>query len=92
MAEYWRTKPQRLDQPSDPTRPHLDHDHEQPFMSEYDRHRLALLSQSVNEEDWQLELHRYLQDVPADVTRDTNIVDWWSVSHTVLLLISAVTN
>jgi hypothetical protein len=48
-------------------------------MSDYDRLRLSLVTQGVSE-DWRLELRRYLQDVPADVTRDADIVDWWSVS------------
>jgi hypothetical protein len=26
-----------------------------------------------------MELRRYLKDVPEDVTRDTDIVEWWSV-------------
>ena len=79
MTEYWRTRPQHPASGSDNDN---DNDNEEPFMSEYDRHRLSLLTHG-SDEDWQLELRRYLQDIPADVTRDTNIVDWWSVSlHT----------
>ena len=27
------------------------------------------------------ELHHYLSDIPSDVTRGTNIVEWWAVCH-----------
>lgn len=79
MNEYWKTRPQRPGQPSIPSQLPLDSDQEEPFMSEYDLLRLKLLAESVNE-DWQLELQRYLQDVPLDVSRNTDIVNWWSVS------------
>jgi hypothetical protein len=49
------------------------------FTSEFDRHRQALVSREEDEE-WESELRRYLRDVPADVTKDTDIVEWWSVS------------
>jgi hypothetical protein len=78
MAKYWRTRPQQIDRPPSPTQSPSENDNE-PFMSDYDRLRLSLVTQGVSE-DWRLELRRYLQDVPADVTRDADIVDWWSVS------------
>ncbi|KAF5378162.1 hypothetical protein D9615_007596 [Tricholomella constricta] len=53
-----------------------DEDREDSFLSEFDRHRLTLLTDETD--NWQSELRRYLKDVPADVTRDTDIVAWWS--------------
>lgn len=41
-------------------------------------HRLTLLSNGAHEEG-RIELRRYLGDRPSDVTRDTDIVEWWSV-------------
>jgi hypothetical protein len=61
-------------------------------MSEYDIHRRALLNESISNEDWQLELRRYLSDVPAEVTRDTDIVDWWSVSYSIAFNLGAYSN
>jgi hypothetical protein len=46
--------------------------------SEFDRHRLTLVSEE-QEEGWQAEIRRYLKDLPANVTKDTNIVAWWQV-------------
>jgi len=48
------------------------------LLSEFDRHRLTLLSGQEGE-GWQAELHRYLDDMPANVTKDTDIVKWWQV-------------
>ena len=50
--------------------------------SEFDRHRRLLLVQSAGSraEGWAMELRRYLGDLPADVNKETNIVDWWAVS------------
>jgi hypothetical protein len=50
--------------------------------SEYDRHRRMLVQQAIYEHNagWAAELRRYLKDMPEDVTKDTDIVQWWSVS------------
>jgi len=81
MSNYWNNRPQY--QPLARSTPSLtsdsDHEVEASFLSEFDRHRLTLVTQGADEE-WQLELRRYLQDLPMDVTRDTDIVVWWSVS------------
>jgi hypothetical protein len=61
-----------------PTSPIDSESHQESFVSEFDKHRHTLITQGVNEE-WQLELRRYLQDMPAEVTRETDIVLWWSV-------------
>jgi hypothetical protein len=49
------------------------------ILSEFDRHRLMLLSSQVEGEGWRAELRSYLKDMPADVTKDTDIVEWWQV-------------
>ncbi|KIM52670.1 hypothetical protein SCLCIDRAFT_140622 [Scleroderma citrinum Foug A] len=50
--------------------------------SDFDHHCRLLLTQSANSraEGWVMELCRYLGDLPADVTKETNIIDWW-VKH-----------
>jgi hypothetical protein len=47
---------------------------------EYDRLRKGLLTRSIRDEGWRAELRRYLDDIPADVSKDTDIVAWWGVS------------
>ena len=53
--------------------------------SDFDRHRrLLLTAQSASNsgaEAWATELRRYLGDLPADVTKEMNILDWWAVSN-----------
>jgi len=79
MEQYWKihsttppvvtTKdPNDLAQPS----------HES-LLSKFDCHHLALLSSQDEDEGWQSEMRRYLKDLPADVTKDTDIVKWWQV-------------
>lgn len=62
-------------------------------VSQFDRLRKKLAKQDDNE-GWESELRRYLKDLPANVTKDTNILVWWSVGpHTffhLLLLINSV--
>lgn len=50
--------------------------------SEYDRHRRILVQQAVYEHNagWAAELRRYLKDMLEDVSKETDIVQWWSVS------------
>jgi hypothetical protein len=53
MSEYWKTCPQP------PPTPHAalpDPDHEDSFLSEFDRHCLTLLAQGGVNEEWQMEL------------------------------------
>ncbi|KAH9032689.1 hypothetical protein EDB85DRAFT_2145435 [Lactarius pseudohatsudake] len=74
MEEYSTTSLQP--QPPSPASPTSSIGLPEPFLSEFNWHQLQLLSQGSNEE-WWLELWQYLQDVPADVTRDTDIIHWW---------------
>ncbi|KAG1894177.1 uncharacterized protein F5891DRAFT_961987 [Suillus fuscotomentosus] len=50
--------------------------------SEYDRHRHMLVQQAVHEHNtgWAAELRRYLKDMPDNVSKETDIVQWWAVS------------
>ena len=89
MAEYWATQPRAQNaMPNTPPLSPSAFNHECPaasFLSEFDRHHLQLILQG-NSEEWQSELRRYLDDVPADVTRDIDIVKWWQVCpHLVII-------
>jgi hypothetical protein len=80
MEQYWKARPTAP--PIVPT------DRAQPIheslLSEFDRHRLALLSSQDEDEGWQSEMRRYLKDLPADVTKDTDIVKWWQVCMSIV--------
>jgi hypothetical protein len=49
--------------------------------SEYDRHRHELVEKASHQyhSDWRAELRCYLADMPDNVLKDTNIIEWWSV-------------
>jgi hypothetical protein len=78
MEQYWKARPT-----TSRTAPTESLDDVQPndesILSEFDRHRLHLLSSHDDDEGWQSEMHRYLKDLPADVSKDTDIVNWWQV-------------
>jgi hypothetical protein len=50
--------------------------------SEYDHHRRVLVENASREYNagWRAELRRYISDMPDDVSKDTDIIEWWSVS------------
>jgi hypothetical protein len=47
---------------------------------EYDRLRRGLLAKAIQNEGWRSELCRYLEDIPSHVNKETDVVEWWSVS------------
>ena len=51
--------------------------------SDYDRHRRMLVDQALREHNtgWRAELRRYLSDIPNDVSKDTDSIEWCSVTY-----------
>ena len=88
MSEYYKTRPLAAARPqAPPRRPESntkknnasDSDSSEDDATKFDRHRKQLIAQDL-EEGWASELERYLDDMPADVKKYTDIVAWWSVS------------
>ncbi len=81
MQEYW---PKRLFRPEptavDAAPPAAATEGADPA-DEYDRARLKRLQSVDSEDGWKHELQRYLDDPARDVKRDTDTVQWWSVSY-----------
>jgi hypothetical protein len=75
MEQYWKSRPTAppIVLTEDPQPSHDS------ILSDFDRHRLTLLSNRDEDEGWQSEMRRYLKDLPTDVTKDTDIVKWWQV-------------
>jgi hypothetical protein len=77
MRKYWKsntkTKPATKRNTTSPAA------FDNSVLSEFDRHRLSLIEKE-EEEGWPAELRRYLKDMPDDVTKNTDIVEWWQVS------------
>jgi hypothetical protein len=86
MAKYYLTRPGA--KPAVATTPHTNAGIPPPtqgdVLSEFDRFRLGRVTRD-NEEGWASELRRYLKELPADVTKDTDIVKWWQVRCSVVL-------
>jgi hypothetical protein len=78
METYYKKRPRAEPAQPPPTPFDADEEHLPAKMlsSEYDRYRQSLL-QTDDGEGWTSELRRYLNDRPGDVTKDTNIVNWW---------------
>ena len=74
MEDYYERRPGR----SSGTSSTAENEETDTTLSEYDRYRQSL----VNEDDdkgWNLEYCRYLNDWPANVKKDMDIVQWWQV-------------
>ena len=53
-------------------------------VSEYDKHRNTLLTQDTHE-GWASELRWYLGTMQWDVTKETDIVQWWQVCYLIAI-------
>jgi len=86
MEKYWKNRPQAPPArvlPTDVTSGDVGLGSTS-VLSDYDRYRLTLLS-TTECDGWEAELRRYLKDVPADVSSDTDIVEWWQVCPTIFI-------
>ena len=92
MEEYWNNGNPQENTPEPTAEP-------QPAKSDkritpYDHRCHALLEKMVTYADpsgWKAELRTYLASIPADVSRHTDIIAWWSVSHLQCLVPSMLT-
>jgi hypothetical protein len=74
MEKYYSQRPRRL--------PAASSESSIPagtLLSEFDRYRQTLMNKD-DIEGWASELRRYEKDRPVDVTKNTDIVQWWQVS------------
>ena len=86
MASYWQ-EPQLADKDLESTGNATGSDkhtdiHAWPLESKFDRHHCQLIKQSspgCGANGWASELCRYLGDLPADVDKQTDIIQWWQV-------------
>ncbi len=76
MAQYYENRPsapavnQSARNPSASTKARV--------LSEFDKHWETLLADDARE-GWASELRRYLGTMERDVTKDTDLVEWWQV-------------
>ena len=60
--------------------------------SDCDHHQHHALEQAGHKNNigWSIELCRYLEDLPTDVSKDTDIITWWSVCIFFFIFISSI--
>jgi hypothetical protein len=56
-----------------------------PSDDEYDRLHRGMLAKAIQNKGWCMELCRYLDDMPSNVTKDMDVIEWWGVSHAILV-------
>lgn len=49
-------------------------------LSEFDKHRKSLLAEDA-QEGWASELCHYLSTMERNVTKETDLIEWWQVSN-----------
>jgi hypothetical protein len=90
MARYYNTRPiaipvQRGAGTQD------DKDDEASILSEFDKHRKTLLTADADE-GWAAELGRYTGTMQREVTKNTDLVEWWQVRDCQCLVLFIVTH
>src|SRR5271168_2672224 len=78
MAQYYKDRP-AVPAQQENTGSHSTETAEVPVLSEFDKLRETLLTDDA-EEGWAAELRRYLGTMQQNVTKDTDLVEWWQVS------------
>jgi hypothetical protein len=80
MAQYYQNRPSTTttttQQPHGEDHP--DQRDDAPVVSEFDKLRETLRTDDL-EEGWASELRRYFGTMQRDVSKDTDLVEWWQV-------------
>ena len=81
MYKYYQSRPSTVNRSA---QTQATTSSETAILSEFDKHRETLLSEDT-EEGWASKLRRYLGTMQRDVTKQTDIVEWWQVSKLKLI-------
>ena len=79
MAQYYNQRPVMIPQRANPENP-MAEVCEVCVLSEFNKLCENLLTDDV-EEGWASELRRYLHTMQRDMTKETDLVEWWQVSY-----------
>lgn len=84
MDEYWENRTTGdAEEPCRDTQPTVSKQpNNETLESEFNCHHCELIQQNASLDigRWSAELRCYLSDLPADVTKNTDIMQWWAVS------------
>ena len=81
VERYWKTRPKTTSMTHNLSPVATVEQTDDSIISDFDRHHLTLVYH-VQDEGWEAEIRRYLKDLPASVSKDTDIVEWWQVCFT----------
>jgi hypothetical protein len=84
MAQYYKDRPSKTPLGQLNKTPAEDAT-QAPVQSEFDKLRESLLTDDM-EEGWASELRRYLGRMERDVTKETDLVEWWQVRNLLTLI------
>ena len=79
MFHYYQTHPSTDTTLNGSTQTQAATSSKTPTISEFDKHCETLLSDDM-EEGWASELRQYLSTMQGEVTKETDIIEWWQVS------------
>jgi len=77
MAQYYKSRPSSNPLQTNAERP-LEECVMAPILSEFDKLCETLLTDDAAE-GWASELRRYLGTMQRDISKDTDLVEWWQV-------------
>ena len=77
MAQYYKSCPSAVPLQTNAERP-SEEAIAAPVLSEFDKVRKTLLTDDARE-GWASELCRYLGTMQGDVSKETDLVEWWQV-------------
>ena len=80
MAQYYNTQPIAIPIQGG-TGTQDASDDKASILSEFDKHCKTLLTTNSVEEGWASELCRYTSTMQQDVTKNTDLVEWWQVRN-----------
>ena len=79
MEQYWKIRSHTpTHEPSAVQNPQGSSGVSNTVLSDFDHYNQSLVTKNDNE-GWASEKCHYLKEMPADVTKDTDVIEWWQV-------------
>jgi hypothetical protein len=77
MEYYWKVRAAVPSETPEPPAVKLRDDGDSSIATEYDCLRRSRLLPDNQDNGWEAELRQYLKDFTEDITKDSDIVEWW---------------
>ena len=62
------------------------------LQSEFDQHHLRLVQDAGHKDSggWKVELYHYLEDIPSDMSKHTDVIQWWGDHATTYPILACI--